>query len=193
MKAFRPVDIDSASQEDLAALRAAFPGRQGLGWPGVRRFEQEHGIVLPEPYRTFVAEICNGCPSGPPDYGLMALGDLPRDWGANRPTRVLAKPFPLTAAWIWEDEGRPDADLEVLLAPVFDHGSIVLGTDGCGMYWHLIVTGDHRGQIWLISGEGAQPFGAPFGYTTSAPGFAGWVRHWAAGNDWFDVQAPTSF
>jgi hypothetical protein len=185
------VDTDSASPEDLAALCAAFPGGQGLGWAGVHRFESEHGIVLPEPYRTFVAEICNGYPLGPPSYGLNALGDLPLDWGANRPPRVLARPFPLTAAWIWDGEEHPPADLDVRLAPVFYDGSIVLGTDGCGMYWHLIVTGAHRGHIWLITGEGAQPLGVSFGYTSAAPGFAGWVRHWAARKDWFDVEAST--
>lgn len=37
------------------------------------------------------------------------------------------------------------------------------------------------------SGEGATPFGAEFGYTTSEPGFAGWVKHWAAGKPWFDA------
>jgi len=62
-------------------------------------------------------------------------------------------------------------------------GSIVLGTDGCGMYWHLIVTGPHCGHIWLITSEGATPFGAEFGHTTRESGFADWVKHWAAGNE----------
>jgi hypothetical protein len=55
---------------------------------------------------------------------------------------------------------------------------------------HVLAPDRHwrpRGHIWLIDSEGAQPFGAPFGYTTAAPGFAGWVRHWADSNDWFDV------
>ncbi|CAM5271445.1 hypothetical protein STANM309S_06406 [Streptomyces tanashiensis] len=34
-----------------------------------------------------------------------------------------------------------------------------MGTDGCGMYWHLIVTGPQRGHVWQIAGEGAMPFG----------------------------------
>ncbi len=71
--------------------------------------------------------------------------------------------------------------------PVFDHGSIVLGTDGCGMYWHLIVTGEHRGQVWSIGGVGAQPFGAQLGHTSGQPGFAGRVRHRHEGKDWFDL------
>jgi hypothetical protein len=36
-------------------------------------------------------------------------------------------------------------------------GGICLGTDGCGMYWHLIVTGPERGMPWMLAGEGIQP------------------------------------
>ncbi|MFC4895750.1 SMI1/KNR4 family protein [Streptosporangium amethystogenes subsp. fukuiense] len=150
-------------------------------------FEAEHGIVLPEPYRTFVAEICDGSDSGPPGYGLVPLADLPGDWGDGRPRRVLAQPFPLTKMWMWEEDPRPQEEVDPVLEQVYDHGSIVLGTDGCAMYWHLIVSGPHRGHVWQISGEGAVPFGAEFGFTTGNPGFAGWVKHWAAGKPWFDA------
>jgi hypothetical protein len=177
---------------DLDALRAAFEpdSCEPLGWAAVRAFEAEHGIVLPEPYRTFVAEICDGCTSGPPEYGLIALADMSRDWGNGRPQRVLEQPFPLTEMWLWggeTDDPRPQAEIDAVLDQVYDHGSIVLGTDGCGMYWHLIVTGPHRGHVWLISGEGAVPFGAESGFTTGAPGFVGWVEHWAAHKPWFDA------
>ncbi|MFI1074428.1 hypothetical protein [Streptomyces puniciscabiei] len=43
------------------------------------------------------------------------------------------------------------------------------------------------GHIWQITGEGAFPFGAEFGCTTAESGFAAWVRHWAAGKEWFDA------
>ncbi|MET9657412.1 SMI1/KNR4 family protein [Streptomyces sp. NPDC006510] len=185
------MDTDHADLDDLAALRAALDvddgGESALGWDAVHAFEAEHGIVLPEPYRTFVAEVTDGCYSGPPDYGLVSLAELPDDWGAGRPARDLSKPFPLTESWIWDEDARPSEEIDPILEQVFDHGSIVLGTDGCGMYWHLVVTGPHRGHIWNISGEGAVPFGAGFGFTTGEPGFAGWVRHWAAGKPWFDA------
>lgn len=35
-----------------------------LGWAAVRGFEEQHGIVLPEPYRSFVAEVSDGSPAG---------------------------------------------------------------------------------------------------------------------------------
>ncbi|MBB1256048.1 SMI1/KNR4 family protein [Streptomyces sp. OF3] len=166
---------------DLARLATAFePNTRTppLGWREVRAFEEEHGLVLPEPYRTFVAEISDGCPSGPPHYGLIGLADLPPDWGTHRPPRELATPFPLTEAWHWdaEDHSLTDAELDEATHPVHNHGSVVLGTDGCGMYWHLVVTGPERGRIWFIASEGAEPFGS---------GFADWVAHWAAGRPWW--------
>ncbi|MFF0298386.1 hypothetical protein ACFYST_33605 [Kitasatospora sp. NPDC004614] len=58
-------------------------------------FEAEHGVVLPEPYRTFVAEIADGSPVGPPFYGLVPVAELPAGWGTNRRKLVLARAFPL--------------------------------------------------------------------------------------------------
>jgi hypothetical protein len=191
------MDTDHATPAEIAALRAAFGvddgGESALGREAVRAFEAEHGVVLPEPYRTFVAEVTDGSYQGPPDYGLVPLADLPDDWGDGRPVRDLSRPFPLTSAWLWEededeDDGRSEEELAELQDAVFDHGSVVLGTDGCGMYWHLVVTGPHRGHIWNISGEGATPFGAEFGHTTAESGFAGWVAHWAAGKAWCDAS-----
>lgn len=184
------VNTDHADPADITALRAAFDVEScepPLGWDVVHAFEAEHGIVLPEPYRTFVAEICDGSRSGPPAFGLVPLADLPEDRGDDRPQRILARPFPLTKTWGWEGDPRPQEEIDPILEQVFDHGSIVLGTDGCGMYWHLVVTGPHRGHVWQISGERAAPFGAEFGLTTGEAGFAGWTGHWAAGKPWFDA------
>jgi hypothetical protein len=185
------LDTTLATPADLAMLRERFgPEATPLGWDAVRAFEAEHGVVLPEPYRSFVATVGNGSDAGPPEYGLLELGVLPSDWGSGRPRRRPAELFPLTAQWIWETPDSPEPD-EERLAPVYDHGSLVLGTDGCGMYWHLIVTGEHRGHIWLIDEAGAAPFGAAFGFTTGEPGFAGWVRHWAADKEWWDAAGES--
>ena len=171
--------------EELRTVFASKPHDPPLGWVGLRAFESEHNITLPEPYRTFVAEIANGCESGPPEYGLVPLSMLADP--AESQERKLDKPFPLTTgSWqLWEDS-RPDEELEALFSSVKDHGSIMLGNDGCGMFWHLIVTGEHRGHVWLIVEEGAVPFGAPFDFTTGDVGFAGWLLHWASGKGWDD-------
>lgn len=182
---------DQADPADLAFLREAFGvddgGASALGWEAVRAFEAEHGIVLPEPYRTFVAEITDGSHQGPPGYGLLGLAELPSDWGGKPEARDLARPFPLTELWLWEEDDGGHADPEAVLDGVYHHGSVVLGTDGCAMDWHLVVTGPHRGHIWQVTDVGALPFGAEFGGTTAGSGFAGWVRHWAAGREWFDA------
>ncbi|MFE5889574.1 SMI1/KNR4 family protein [Streptomyces sp. NPDC056462] len=185
--------IDRDDAAELAVLRATFSVDDGaepaLGWEAVAAFEAGHGIVLPEPYRTFVAEIADGSSSGPPEYGLLPLAKLPSDWGGDQRDRDLSKPFPLTEAWLWEDDADPDLDTDERLEQVDDHGSIVLGTDGCAMNWHLIVSGAHRGHVWQVTDVGAVPFGAQFGFTTAEPGFAGWVRHWASGKPWYDAEA----
>ncbi|MEU5387448.1 SMI1/KNR4 family protein [Kitasatospora cineracea] len=188
------MNTEQPDPAELAALRRAFADLDGvadpLGWPAVHAFEARHGVVLPEPYRTFVAEIADGSRSGPPDYGLIGLAALPSDWGAGRPARELSRPFPLTAAWNWEsDEETPEEELDTLVEQVCNDGSIVLGTDGCGMYWHLIVTGPHRGHIWFVADVGATPFGTDFGHTTAPTGFTAWVTHWHTGRPWFDADA----
>ncbi|MFE9677999.1 SMI1/KNR4 family protein [Streptomyces sp. NPDC006259] len=179
------MDIEQADPAELAALREAFAvdggGDAALGWEAVRAFEAEHAVVLPEPYRTFVAEMSDGSLHGPPLHGLVRLAEAARN---QRP----ALPFPLTRAWLWEeDEGAYD-DPEAVIGQVAHHGSLVLGTDGCGMDWHLVVTGPCRGRLWLVTGEGALPYGAAYGSTTAGSGFAGWVRHWSRGDEWFDTE-----
>ncbi|MFJ4340136.1 SMI1/KNR4 family protein [Streptomyces sp. NPDC088915] len=187
------VNTETCDPAELAALREIVASHSGAappaGWEAVRSFEAEHGVVLPEPYRTFVAEVCDGLRAGPPSYGLLPLAQTPPDWGADRPERLLAQPFPLTEAWLWEDDETElsEQEFEARLARVFDHGSLLLGTDGCGMYWHLILTGPQRGHVWQIADEGAIPFGppSPDAPMPGTPGFAGWATHWARGHDWF--------
>ncbi len=179
-------------QHELATLRRAFSSRrlrQALGWPAIHDFEAAHSVVLPEPYRSFVAEVGDGCPDGPPHYGLVPLGHSPDGLGPGTPT-ALARPFPLNRAWIWEDDPRPEKERRHLHDAVFSDGSLWLGTDGCAMHWALVVTGPHRGGIWQITDVGAQPYGRPFGHTTATSGLSGWVAHWAAGRQWYDLEHP---
>ncbi|GHJ92310.1 hypothetical protein SNE510_18290 [Streptomyces sp. NE5-10] len=145
------MNTETCDPAELAALReilAPHPeAAPPAGWEAVRSFEAEHGVVLPEPYRTFVAEVGDGLRAGPPYYGLLPLAQTPSDWGAGRPERRLAEPFPLTETWVWEDDvgpALPQEEFEARTGAVFDHGSLLLGTDGCGMYWHLVVTGPQR-------------------------------------------------
>ncbi|WP_432024486.1 SMI1/KNR4 family protein [Streptomyces parvus] len=192
------MNTETCVPSEAAALREIFASHPDAvppaGWEAVRSFEAEHGIELPEPYRTFVAEISDGLRAGPPYYGLLPLAKTPSDWGEGRAERLLAQPFPLTEAWLWEggeedagEEGLSDEEFEARVEAVYDHGSLLLGTDGCGMYWHLITTGPQRGHVWLIDEFGAIPFGTrPATFPMpGTPGFAGWVARWAEGRSWF--------
>ncbi|MEV8454183.1 SMI1/KNR4 family protein [Streptomyces sp. NPDC052095] len=188
------MNTETCDPAESVALREIFGSRPEAvppaGWESVRSFEREHGIVLPEPYRTFTAEICDGLRAGPPYCGLLPLAQTPPDWGSKRPERLLAKPYPLTEAWLWvgqDEENLSEQEFEDRRGPVFDHGSLLLGTDGCGMYWHLIVTGPQRGHVWLIDENGAMPFGTRPGTSPmpGTPGFTGWATHWAQGRSWF--------
>ncbi|MFI8515127.1 SMI1/KNR4 family protein [Streptomyces sp. NPDC085460] len=186
------MNTETCDAVELAVLREIVASRPDAappaGWEAVRCFEAEHGIVLPEPYRTFVAEVCDGLLVGPPYYGLLPLADIPDDWDTDGSERRLAEPFPLTTAWDAEGDGEAltEEETEALWEALHGHGSVLLGTDGCAMNWHLIVTGPQRGHVWLTDENGAVPFGTPPGsLMPGAPGFTGWVTHWAQGRPWF--------
>ncbi|MCX4829665.1 SMI1/KNR4 family protein [Streptomyces sp. NBC_01016] len=181
------MNTEHADPAELAALRAAFAATNSasaLGWDAVRAFEAEHGVLLPEPYRTFVAEIADGSPLGPPKEGLLSLGAM----SERTEPGLLARPFPLTEEWLGEWDDGVDSDDELYWERLDDitfDGSLYLGTEGCGMDWHLIVSGTHRGAVWMLDGESAIPFGGERGQMPGPSGFAGWVTHWAADRPWF--------
>jgi hypothetical protein len=142
----------------------------------VARFEQRHGITLPDDFAAFLREIGNGA-SGPPGFGLLplgtaaGLGDDERYW-TELPD--IAKPFPFTAASVWEGEDASDR-----AAASARHGALLLGNDGCGMLWLLIVTGTERGRVWWLTDVGVQP-------TMPRRDFLRWFVDWLDGTrEWF--------
>lgn len=131
-----------------------------LGVEDIRTFETRFGVVLPDKYRQFLMREHDGAAIGP-RYGLLPLGKVPSHWSEihDYSTR-LQRPFPLDAAWIWEDE--PDApDLERRIEATND-GVLLLGEQGCGARWVLVVSGERAGEVWLTTGEGAAPTGLTF-------------------------------
>ena len=118
--------------------------------------EARHRIELPEGYRRFLTVMGNGG-VGPPAYGLMSLGEVPRHLPADldeewRALPNIGKPFPLTQAWVWDDEEYDETRQNATR-----HGTLNLGHDGCGLYWLLIVTGAERGQMWAYTDVGVCP------------------------------------
>ena len=142
----------------------------------VEAFEQRWKIDLPQGYRQFILTVGNGG-IGPPDYRLLPLGEVPRgyDRSVHEVLADLCKPFPLEREWVWEGEQEPKPELH----RATQYGNLILGTDGCGQYWLLIVTGPQRGQIWLRTDVGIIPCDPP-------RDFLGWYEYWlAGGTDWW--------
>lgn len=137
--------------EVLDALREAFPEEwreDPLGWDGVHAWEAEHQVTLPEPYRSLIAEICNGSALGPPeDSGLLPLGWHSPLWPGTITSREEATPFPLDRAWFWETDNRPHEETGPLIDAAFRNGSVALGGDCGGEDFILITAGQQRGSI----------------------------------------------
>src|SRR5689334_18661513 len=123
----------------------------------VARFEADHGVALPADYRSFLLHVGNGG-VGPPAYGLFPLGTIEKHASAEErelwcSLRRLREPFPFTNYWVWEGgESSPEGTENDL-----NKGTIRLGHDGCGLYWHLVVTGPDRGIVWQFADVGIQP------------------------------------
>ncbi|MEJ2396425.1 MAG: SMI1/KNR4 family protein [Candidatus Thiodiazotropha sp.] len=143
-------------------------------------FETKHEISLPVDYRGFLLKVGDGG-DGPPEYGLLRLGEITTnhvpDYLSEGYKGRLQQPFPFTESWVWEGEEELKGFEEKLKGTEF--GCLVLGTDGCGMFWLLIVTGESRGQIWQTSDVGLQPCLPNLTFTQ-------WYKNWLEGNtDWW--------
>lgn len=135
-------------------------------------FEQERDVELPADYRAYLLQIANGG-AGPPEHGICSLGSLPSDYELPEPD--LAKPFPFTKSWVWEDgETSPEGQQEDTQC-----GVLILGTDGCAQYWALVVNGPDRGKIWMLTDVGIMPL-------VPSMTFSGWFEAWLDGKrDWW--------
>jgi len=169
--------IGAGLGEQVLRAVVAFPGsesmdeglhrRFGPGWrtgaplgkAAVAAFEAERGIQLPEPYRSFIAELANSA-VGPPHYGLLGLGEATHMSVGPVEPRDLDRPFPLDDAWVWEGD---ESASEEAISAARRFGILPLGTDGDGMDFVLVVTGPARGQVWEITDVGATPVAASFG------------------------------
>ncbi len=152
----------------------------------LQAFERLHGIALPEGYRSFLLTIGNGG-IGPPFYGLAKLGEVARDMQPEQQAcwsklTKIRQAFPFTKGWVWENDELSDEGI----TEDIEKGSIYLGTDGCGMYWHLIVTGPDRGIPWMICGEGIQP-------VCPKRDFLQWYEDWLDGrNSFYGYESQTA-
>jgi HEAT repeat protein len=144
------------------------------------RFEEEHGLLLPEGYRAFLTRLGNG--GAGPYYGLLPLERCAADSGQ------LARPSPLKPGI----RGLSDADTVACLEPesLLD-GAITLVQQGCTYSSLLIVTGPHRGCVVNFDLD----LSAPPDFARDA-GFLPWYERWLDellwgwDNTWFGYGLP---
>ncbi|WP_449340372.1 SMI1/KNR4 family protein [Streptomyces chartreusis] len=196
--------MEDAISGAIAILREALPAEvrhSPLGWEELRAWERRHGMVLPEPYRTFVAEIANGTDDGPPDEGgVLPVGEKPDSWAGweadcwmspepfdGTAARVLDQPFPLEEEWQWEYDYYDHTRHSSLLHQTYQHGSVLLGSDRPGEYWTLVVTGPQRGRVWWLRDGCAAPYAKSLP-DQSGGDFLHWVRDWHSGQGWWRTE-----
>ena len=173
-------DIEHAEAQ-LLAERAEFPRFAGFGLEfrlnpplslvEVEKFERRHGVTLPEDYRQFITEICNGvgpnCEVFP--LGQLGSGDSYRSWEEEGIAGSLADPFPYGDTWnlpaeffdrepdysgmTLEEQDRAMEEWFKVLereywGPHTTPGAFPIGDRGCGLSEWLIVTGPQRGYVW---------------------------------------------
>ncbi|MBC9932763.1 hypothetical protein [Chitinophaga qingshengii] len=89
-------------------------------------------------------------------YGLIPYGeDTKSPFHVAPYDRALPVDFPFEAAFVW-DELNDEQLIEEKMG-VVQCGSIPIAREGCGIYWILITTGKHAGEVWLVTESGLTP------------------------------------
>lgn len=155
-----------AAADRVLALAPHYGPLEGRPMPAseLTAYEAEHGVVLPDGFRSFLATFGDGalCP------GVLGLRAVPLS--EMRSDRVwatfigpLADPFrwsgtePVALPW---DDDADDYELDDPMA-----GTLCLGSGGCDVTWILVVSGAARGTVWsFVPGltEELQPTGLGF-------------------------------
>ena len=129
-----------------------------LSEEAIAAFEACHKVQLPQAYRLFLQKVGNGC-----EHVFNELESCP--------CQELAKPFMLDTFWLWEDDDREEELIEADMENKVYRGNIELADKGCGMSYHLIITGKCRGEVWNFADVGVQP-------CCEREDFLGWFELW---------------
>jgi HEAT repeat protein len=151
-------------------------------------FEAEHGVRLPEGYRSFVLHAGDG--GAGPYYGLypVAQWDDFAKWVSDEPPRGWrARPSPLAPSlayggrrwgsvaplgdcaptdWIANAGATSDTVHEAYV------GTLALGSQGCSLATLLVVSGAHAGRVVYVDAEHQAPYFVP------DADFLDWYERW---------------
>lgn len=152
----------------------------------IATFETAHGISLPSEYRRFLKELGNG--GAGPGYGIFPLGEGEEEPLADEVLQNLAQPFPHDASWndtsLIEDDGFGGfVPSEAYYARSVMAGAMEIATEGCALFYLLVVSGPRAGEIWFdrrADGKGLAPLTDEQG---TALTFDAWYMRWLD-NSW---------
>ena len=147
----------------------------------IQRFEAVHGITLPAEYRAFLTELGNG--GAGPGYGIWPLGKGEDGPLPDEMLQHLSDDFAHSTAWndtsLLDDASGAGPNPQ---SAYYDYsviaGAIEIGTDGCGLYYLLVLSGPASGQVWYdkrADGEGIEPLRDEAGEIMS---FGKWYSSW---------------
>lgn len=118
-------------------------------------FEHTHAVTLPTAYQQllFHPHTFNG-----PLYGLFPLptNDLLHPLSQLPYSETLQHDFPFDQAWL--RTGHHTCQPSHFLRA--SYGSVAIATEGCNIFWILILKGRHQGEVWLVNPTGVTPCGA---------------------------------
>lgn len=132
----------------------------------INSFESTYGIILPEEFRKFYTEVGNGCLSMIDNNPLLKLDQIKSD------INEIKLEFPFKKDYIWEDDQEQNKEQ---MKQVW-YGNMKLIDIGCGESWHLIVTGEEKGQMWQFCEVGIQPCSPKLS-------FLEWFEFWLDGKE----------
>lgn len=134
----------------------------------IAAFEKCYNVQLPQAYRIFLKKVGNGC-----EHMLegRCLNDL-----KSSPRQKLSEPFMLEKFWLWEEDDRDSDIIAAERENKVYQGNIELINMGCGMSYHLIITGKCRGEVWNFADVGVQP-------CCERQDFLGWFELWLDDQD----------
>jgi hypothetical protein len=134
----------------------------------VEAFEQRHGILLPEAYRSFLLHVADG---GTMIDGarLLRLSELEVD------LESVGSPFPLTDYCVWENDESMDENKQKTVC----NGNVALMDMGDCQTWNIILSGASTGEMWFFTDVGVQP-------ACPRRDFVSWFEYWLdGGEDYF--------
>ncbi len=181
--------VREANSPSFGSEKHEFRLAERLSDEAVHRFENQHGIHLPEDYRQFLM-LAGGSGAGP-YYGILPLDKWDSVVGSysSLPADYLARPSPLVPG---TEPKLSSADNESVIDPRGERfqGSIALVSQGCSCYAVLIISGPARGRVAYVNEEYPQT-----SYFPENPNFLSWYERWLdelrAGYEtsWFGVGA----